>query len=121
MNLFGKSAVFAGLAAAAVATATPAQARDGWHRGGDDTAAWAVGAGIVGLAVGAAIASDHDDRYYRDRVYYRDGYRYPRYRGYYYRSYPVYRDDWRYREWREHERWEHRRDWNRGYYGRRGW
>ncbi|CAN5383927.1 hypothetical protein BH09PSE3_BH09PSE3_18790 [soil metagenome] len=63
------------------------------HRGGD--AGLAVGAGILGLAVGAAIASDrrgdgYYDRGYRGyrgyygRPYYNDGYYYdgPRYRNY---------------------------------------
>ncbi|MEO0032599.1 MAG: hypothetical protein RIS94_2357 [Pseudomonadota bacterium] len=130
MKLIAKSAVAVGLTAAALASAAPAEARDRWHRGGDDTAAWAIGAGIVGLAIGAAIASDHDDRDYDG--YYSRGY-YPRYRGGYYYSYPsypaypVYRGyDSRYRndEWRQHERWEHRGDGYRGGYGggyRGGW
>lgn len=122
MNLIGKGILGTAMAAATLATAAPAQAHDGrGRRSGGDDAAIAVGAGIVGLAIGAAIASDHRDRdYYYDRGYY------PRYRGgYYYRSYPAYprgyyrNDDWRYREWREHERWE-RRHYDR-YRGRYGW
>lgn len=94
-----------------------AEARDRYwhrHRGGDD-AAIAIGAGIAGLAVGAAIASDRRDRYYDgyDRRYYRgypstyyyyDSYPRYRYREYYYRDYPRYRGwrhdrrDWRYRD-----------------------
>jgi len=63
--------------------ATPAAARDRYyHRHGSDDAAIAIGAGLIGLAIGAAIASDHDDRYYGDRYYYDNGYYYPRYRGY---------------------------------------
>ena len=71
--------------------ATPAAARDRYyHRHGSDDAAIAIGAGLIGLAIGAAIASNHDDRYYGDRYYYDNGYYYPRYRGYdyYYRRYP---------------------------------
>lgn len=129
MTIFRKAALAVALAATALVSTSPAQARDGWrHRGGDDTAAIAIGAGIIGLAVGAAVASSHDDdRYYDRGYYYEGGYAYPRYRGTYYRSYPAYRGDaWR---WREHERREHfehrggwdRRDgWNRGYRGR-GW
>ncbi|WP_408586307.1 hypothetical protein [Novosphingobium sp.] len=108
MNLVRKGALALGLAASALAAAAPAQAHDYYydrHRGSDD-AAIAIGAGIIGLAVGAAIASDHDDRryYYRDRGYY-----YPRYRGGYY-SAPVYRgyyyrdDD---RRWRDYDRYRH--------------
>ena len=89
-----------------MAVSSPAQARDRWHRG-DDRAAVAVGAGVLGLALGAAIASDHRDRYYYDdRYYYRP---YPRYRSYYYygpppRYYrydrPMWRDRYyRYRRW----------------------
>lgn len=84
MNLFKKTALAAGLAATALASTTPAMARD-YHRGNDNTAAIAIGAGILGLAVGAIAASsnNHNDRYYDNRyegrVYssdwsYRDGY-----------------------------------------------
>lgn len=86
----------AGLAASTiVATAAPAQART--YRGhGGDGAAIAIGAGIVGLAIGAAIASDHGRR---DDRYVEPGYRGPAY-------YPAdrpnyYRDDWQTRAWRE--------------------
>lgn len=123
--LFGKAVLAATLAASALTFAAPAQARDGYrHRGGGDDAAIAIGAGIIGLAIGAAIASDHDDRY-DDRGYYYDSY--PRYRGgYYYNSYPEYRRyDYRdarrdaRRDYRRHERREHRR-WHRGD-RHRGW
>lgn len=84
MNLFKKTALAAGLAATALASTTPAMARD-YRDGNDNTAAIAIGAGILGLAVGAIAASsnDRDDRYrdarYDDRYYasnwsYRDGY-----------------------------------------------
>lgn len=90
---------------AIAATAAPAEARD--HRGyyrydrhhhHDNTGA-AVAAGVVGLALGAALASSsnnhgyysrgyaYNDRYYGDR-YYRGGYYAPR--AYYYdRGYAV--------------------------------
>jgi len=106
--------VFGGLAA------TPAQA-DPWrggyrHHGGSD-AGVAIGAGILGLAVGAAIASSDRPHYYRERVYYRRPvvYDYPApayyYGDPYYRSYyrPTYRE-----EWRSHHRPAY---YPRGYYG----
>ncbi len=110
------------MAAGSLAIAAPAEAHG--RRGGDNTAV-AIGAGVLGLAIGAAIASDDNrDVYvsYNDRGYY------PRpYGGYYAPAYPVYRaypayPAWRgydpryeqWRRWREHERWEHRGGW-------RGW
>ena len=99
-RIFGK-ALLAALVAAGTLVAAPAQARDRYHRGGDDDVAIAIGAGLVGLAIGAAIASDGDRHHYRDRRYY-DGY-YPRYRGYY-RDRRDYRRDWR------HDRRDYRRD-----------
>ncbi len=81
------------LAATAITAAAPADAqRWGGYRGyrghrGGDTAAAAILGGVVGLGVGAAIASSNRDRYY-DRGYYGyNGYYGPRYRpvprGYY--------------------------------------
>jgi hypothetical protein len=103
--------------------AAPAQARDYYRhdRGGDD-AAIAIGAGVVGLALGAAIASSSRDR---DYYYYDDGYYYPR--GYY-RDYPRYYDrrvyvyprhyyrrdrwrGWRGDGWRRGHGWGHRGRW----------
>lgn len=116
MNILRKAILGAVLGATTLTTAIPAMADDrrGNHRDrGGDEAAIAIGAGLIGLAVGAAIASDHDDDYY-DRGYY-----YPRYRTYYaYRDYPRYRggdrhyyrrDDWRRHERREH--WRYGRGW----------
>ena len=93
----------------------PAQARDGYyrgHRGGGDDAAIAIGAGVIGLALGAALASNSRDRGY----YYDEGY-YPR-RTYYYRTYPRYysynydypRYERRWNGWRgdRHDGWGHR-------------
>ena len=120
IGTFRKLTVAAIAALATLSLANPAQAHRG--RGGDD-AAIAIGAGIVGLAVGAAIASDR-----RDRHYYHTGYAYnyqPRYRGYYHNSYPRYRSHdrhYRYRDYRidrryyrDHSRY---RDSYRGYYRR---
>ncbi|MBH0114090.1 hypothetical protein I5E68_14185 [Novosphingobium sp. YJ-S2-02] len=81
MNFWKKTIVAGTLAATAAVSATPAMARD-YHRGNDNTAAIAIGAGVIGLALGAIIASDKNDNdRYRDRRYvsnsdwrYRDGY-----------------------------------------------
>lgn len=126
--MFKRLAVAA--AVAGLAIAAPAQARDGYyrhHRGGDD-AAIAIGAGVVGLALGAALASGSRDR---DYYYYDDSYYYPR--GYYYNSYPRYRqyNNYYYRSyprqyWRgdRDRRWRHSRRYNDGWNYRRnydGW
>lgn len=107
-----RAGIVAAFAAGAMLAATPAMARDRHHGGNGDDAAIAIGAGIVGLALGAAIASDRDrgyDRgdYYYDgpryrqppRVYYYDRYDAPRYRKHHrhYRDRGYYRDD---RRWR---------------------
>lgn len=108
---FKRLAITIALAAGALTTATTAQARDGYrHRDGGDDAAIAIGAGIVGLAIGAAIADNggRHHRRYRDYDYdYYDG-------GYYYDSYPRYRDGWRNRRYDNY----YRRDYGR-YYDRR--
>ncbi|MDT8759933.1 hypothetical protein MZO42_14620 [Sphingomonas psychrotolerans] len=62
------------------------------YRHHDDTGT-AIVAGIAGLAIGAALASNNDRRYDYDRRYYRERGYYPT-DGYYYRDY--YR---RYRGW----------------------
>ena len=66
---FKRLSLAVALAASTFTAATVAEARS--YRDRNDDAAIAIGAGIIGLAVGAAIASDNDDRYYyRDRRYY---------------------------------------------------
>lgn len=86
MIRFWKKLGMAGaLATAAMAMGGAAQARDSWNGGGNDDAIIAIGAGLVGLAIGAALADRDDDRYY-DRRYY-DSRRYVTVRdrpGYYY-------------------------------------
>jgi len=101
-----KAGMAVALGATALATtAAPADAQryhrgyGGYHHGhGGDVAAGAVLGGILGLGVGAAIASGNRDRYY-DRGYYDDGYYYDRrprvvYREHYYAPPPrvVYRE-----------------------------
>ena len=78
MNLFKKATVAITLAATALAAASPAMARDyGYYHHADSTGA-AVAGGIIGLALGAVIASaasNHDHDRYRDRGWeYHDGY-----------------------------------------------
>jgi len=88
-----KAVMGATLAATALTVAAPADAQryrggyrygGGWHHRGDSTGA-AVAGGIVGLALGAAIASSDRPRYY-DRGYAYDR-PYSRDRGYYYDDY----------------------------------
>ena len=96
IHAFKRAALAVALTATSLSVVTTAEARDRYHDRGND-AAIAIGAGIVGLAVGALIA-DRDDRNYYDRSYYpsrryvtvrnRPGYYY------YYDGYPnrYYRD-----------------------------
>lgn len=126
------------LAVASLSLVQSAEARPYWDRRGDDTAI-AIGAGLVGLAVGAVLADRGDGRYYDNRYY--QSRRYVRVAGYpdyyyYYDGAPgrYYRD--RYfgqsgyygygwnrgyggdRWGRGYDRWD-RRDWDRrGWYGR---
>lgn len=104
-----KAALGAVLAATVVGASSPAEARDRRYRNND--AGVAIGAGVLGLALGAAIASDRRDRYYDDGYYYeRRYYRpYPRYRTYYYGPPPRY---YRYdRRWRGGDRYYRYRSW----------
>ncbi len=135
-----RAALGLALAVTTLGAATTAEARDRYGRHGDgDDAAIAIGAGIVGLAIGAAIADRDDDRYYDDgyyrhrryvRVsgypdyyYYYDGYpnRYYRDRYYSRNHYPRYRSSYRYRNY---DRWDRGYRYNNrrynNYYGNRG-
>lgn len=107
MNGFLKKAGLGlALAATALVTAAPADAQRWgggwgggrhWHRGGDATGAAIVG-GILGLGVGAAIASSNRPAYY-DRGYYYapppppPAYYYDEPRPYYPRCWTSYRFD----------------------------
>ena len=89
------------LAATSLTVAAPADAQryrhyDRYDRG--SSAGPAIVAGIAGLAIGAAIASNNNDRYYDNRYYYD---RSPRYR--YAPRYNHYRPRYNYRQrcWRE--------------------
>ncbi len=119
MDFVKKTVLATTLAASALATASPATARDyyrDYNRRGNDTAAIAVGAGIVGLAIGAIAASNSNrhyrDRYYYDRRYYRDG-------GDYYRNQYYYRQNPYYNQYRGRDYWGYGYD--NGYWGRRGY
>ncbi|WP_232494331.1 hypothetical protein [Novosphingobium kaempferiae] len=122
--LLKKLALGAALSASVLAASSPAEARDRYYGRGDNTAAVAIGAGVIGLALGAALA-DRDDRYYNDRGYWgsrryvtvrdRPGYYY------YYDGYPnrYYRDRYYSRDYsrwyRDRDRWDRGRDrWDRG-------
>lgn len=74
----------AALAATSLAFSAPAQAHG--RRGGGDDAAIAIGAGVLGLAVGAAIASDNNNQVFVDQGFYPG---YPPYGAYAYPAYPV--------------------------------
>lgn len=71
MSMMKKAILATTLAASAlVSTASPVMARD-YYRSRDNTAAVAIGVGIIGLAVGAiAASSNNDNRRYRDDRYY---------------------------------------------------
>jgi hypothetical protein len=59
-KLIGKSIIGAAAAVTLAATAAPAEARHWRHDGDSD----ALAAGIIGLGIGAAIASSHHGGYY---------------------------------------------------------
>ena len=121
MFSFAKMATLAtALAASALASTSPAMARDYHRHRGNDTAAIAVGAGILGLAIGAIAASSnnrsrvYDDRYYNGgSYYYRDGYYYDR------DGRRYHRDEWQHRQLSDRDDW--RRGYGRDYYARRGY
>jgi hypothetical protein len=107
MNMFKKATLATALAASALVSTTPAMARDNYrrHDGGDEVAAAVVG-GVIGIALGAIIASgnDRNDRYDNRR---------------YQRSGDYYRNDRVYRDGRYYNRNGYRND--RDYYSRRGY
>ena len=72
-NMLKKAGLGVALAATALTTAMPADAQRYRHRDHSD-AGPAIVAGIAGLAIGAAIASDHSRDRYRDDYYRQHGY-----------------------------------------------
>lgn len=94
-RIMTKAALGLGALASVGMMAAPAQAQSYYHHR-DNDAGVAVAAGIVGLAIGAAIASsNHDRRYDYDRRYYNDHGYYPQ-NGYYARDYAPRYNDYRY-------------------------
>ena len=128
MNLLKKAVLGTAIGAMALAT-TPAEARGYYRHYHHDNTGAIVGAGIIGLALGAAIASDNRGGYYDgyyDSGYYNDpyynGYAYytPCYNVYYYpQAYPYYEGRW-YNGYRYNNGYFYDR---RGYraYDRGGW
>jgi hypothetical protein len=141
LKTFGKKLTLGiALSASLLAAASPAQARDRYYDRGGNDAAIAIGAGVIGLAIGAAIADRGDSRYY-DRNYYssrryvsvrdRPG-RYYYYEGnpnryyqdrYYDRYYaPYYRDRYsRNDRYGRNDRYDRNDRYNRGDRGRDRW
>jgi hypothetical protein len=84
-----RAALLPALAAGTVFLAPVAGARDNYYRHSDDTAAVAIGAGIIGVALGAAIASSNHGHYHGGYYYGPPhAYYYGPPRAYYYRTYP---------------------------------
>jgi len=134
MNAFKKIALGTALAATALGASAPASARGYYGHHGDDAGAAVIG-GVIGLALGAAIASsnNHYDRYdgynYRNGGWY-DGYRYDNGAFYDRQGYRRYdRDSWQRRHHSDRDRDGYRGGYNQydnryqgngyngGYYG----
>lgn len=75
MNMLKKATLATALVASTMASVTPAMARDHYRNRGNDTAAVAIGVGILGLAIGAIAASSSNNNR-RDYDYRRNGYEY---------------------------------------------
>lgn len=132
LNVFGKKlAIGIALSASMLMTVSPAQARDRYYDRGGNDAAIAIGAGVIGLALGAAIADRGDRNYYdrdyydmrryvtiRDRpgyYYYYDGYPNRYYNDRYYNQYyaPYYRDRYSRGGWGHGNSWDRGNAWGR--------
>jgi hypothetical protein len=137
MNIVKKGILATTLAATALVPMTPAMARDYYRDRGDNTAAIAIGAGVVGLALGAILSSSNKRDRYDDRYYVRDGWYYDEGQYYNRQGQRYSRNDWQRRY--DHNRgdnrnWRDQRDWrdgrggdrydygrDRDYYQRRGY
>jgi len=124
MSMIRKGVLAATLAASAlVSTATPVMARD-YYRRHDNTAAVAIGVGIIGLAVGAiAASSNNDDRRYYDDRYYDRGARVSGDRYYRNGDYSRSRSYETRGAWNDRQRYGNDRmgGWDDRYYSRRGY
>lgn len=117
-NLFAKAGLALALGATALTVAAPAEAQR-YNRGyrGHDNTGTAIVAGVAGLAIGAALASNGNrDRYYDDG-YYDQGYYGPDYYyDGYYRAPPRVYYNQRYVDRRYYDRRGYR-GYDRGYRG----
>jgi hypothetical protein len=120
LNVFKRAGIVAALAVGSMTLAPTAEARGRHyrHHSGDD-AAIAIGAGVVGLALGAALASDRRGGYNARGYYYDDGYYYARPRAYYYPRYRYYYRTYPRRYYYNNYRHHYRGGWDRGRH--RGW
>lgn len=118
MNIISKGLIATTLAASALVSTAPAQARDYYRRNNDNTAAVAIGAGVIGLALGAIVASSNNDRRDGGRYYDRNDGRYDRNVRYYDQS----RYDNDSRDYDSGRDWQRRgENYDSRYYGRRGY
>jgi len=111
MSIFKKATLATVLGATALSAASPAMAQGYYygHRSGGDSTGAAIAGGIIGLALGAIVASsvnNHHDRYADRGWTWRDGYYWDR-------------DGRRY--YRDGRPCEDNRGYRNGYYDRRGY
>ena len=104
MKTFKKIILGSALAASSLAIAAPASAQDynRYHRHSGDGATAAIVGGVIGLALGAAIASSSNREHYRNNTWYE---------GYYYRNGSFY-DRQGYRRY-DRNTWQQRGDGDR--------
>ena len=97
-NVLKKAGLGVALAATALTVAAPADAQRYRHYYRHDSTGPAIVAGVAGLAIGAARASNVGDR---DRYYRDNGYQ-PGYDDYYYRDHGYYPNDGYYNSYYRH-------------------
>ncbi|MEO5866356.1 MAG: hypothetical protein ABIS14_15520 [Sphingomonas sp.] len=97
-NVLKKAGLGVALAATALTVSAPADAQRYRHYYRHDSTGPAIVAGVAGLAIGAALASNNGgrDRYYRDYGYQ------PGYDDYYYRDHGYYPNDGYYNYYYRH-------------------